>query len=136
MTRTGVVCVQVLGLFACVALALADEALPIGTLLQYPESYNAHTVTLQGVARQVQPLGPYVVMDCGNVYDSYKFVLEDATGSLDVTVPGPCEKPKGTMVPVADGDNVAVQVMISVLPSDRLPPPVKGTATAIQRLGK
>jgi len=125
-----------LGLFACISVALADDPVQIGRILKHPESYNAYVVTLQGVARQVQALGPHVMIDCGNVYDSYKFVLEDGTGSLEVTVPGPCEKPAGTMVPVAEGDNVMAQVFITVLPSDRLPPPVIGRATTIQRVEK
>ncbi len=125
---------QGLGLFACASVSLAGDPVPVGMIVERPESYHAYTVTLEGTARDVQPIGPYVMMDCGNVYDSYKFMLDDGTGSIEVTVPGPCEKPPGTMPPVGEGKKVTAQVIINVLRSDRLPPPVVGTASTIRQL--
>ena len=116
-----------------ISSAYAGESVPIGTIVARPESYNVHIVTLQGIARQVEPLGPYVNSDCGRVYDSYKFMLMDDTGSLEVTVPGPCERPPGTMIPVSEGEKVVVEAMIGVVRSDNLPPPVYGIAHTIQR---
>src|SRR2546427_10883479 len=133
MTRTRDACLPMLVSFVCVSISLASEQIPIGTILEHPESYNAHSVTLQGVARRVQSLGPRVG-DCP-FYDAYKFVLQDDTGSLEIEVPGPCAKPAGTMVPVSEGDKVVVQAQIGVLRSDRLPPPVIGIARSIRRLG-
>ena len=142
MIRAGV-CLQLLGLLAFASVCLADDPVPIGSILARPDSYNAYTVTLQGVARNVQAIGPYVMVGCGTVYDTYRFILEDESGALDVTVPGPCGKPAGTMVPISEGDKVVVQAQITVLRGppvmggaisggDRLPPPM-GTAKTIRR---
>ncbi len=99
--------------FVCVSAMLAGELISIGTILSSPESYHLHAVMLQGTVRQVHPIPPHLDYDCGLMSDSYTFILEDATGSVEVAVRGACLKP-GVVIPVSIGDRVVVQGLMHV----------------------
>lgn len=112
MITARVVCLQVLLLFACVCASLAGEQLTIGTVLEHPESYHLHEVTLHGTARQVQIRGPYASAG-GPCYGATTFTLEDETGSIVVDIPGVCGKPLAQDQPrVANGDRVVIHAQI------------------------
>ncbi|HZC81320.1 MAG TPA: hypothetical protein VE222_06310, partial [Nitrospiraceae bacterium] len=76
---------------ACVSLSLANEVLPIGTILKNPESYYLHVVALAGTVRHVKVILPppsSLPQSCGKgggiFYSPYTFTLEDETGSIVV----------------------------------------------------
>ncbi len=117
-------------------LSVASDLVPIGTVLSFAESYHLRAVTLQGKVRRVQTIAPYTDLDGCVQRDSYAFLLEDETGSIEVDVRGPCASPSGTMVSVTEGDRVVVQALIHAFTPDRSDRmTVQAVAKSIQRLG-
>lgn len=103
---------------AGVSFASADEAIPIGTILKYPESYYLHAVTLKGTVGDVKllPLPPdSILRSCaeGVFYDPMTFTLEDETGSIVVDRLAQCWPTAGLKVPeVTEGDEVIIEAEI------------------------
>ena len=119
-----------------VYLSQASDLVPIGTILSSAESYHLRAVTLQGRARKVQTIEPYMDLDGCIQRDSYTFLLEDGTGSIEVDVRGPCASPSGTLISVSDGDRVVVDALIHAFTkedSNRVM--VRAVAQRIQRAG-
>ena len=108
-----------------VSFSLAEEVIPIGTILKNPESYYLHVVTLAGTVRHVKSLQPPSVLSpnqpCfiapsgkggGVLYNLITFTLEDATGSIVVDRLAYCA-PAGLKVPeVNEGDEVIIDAQI------------------------
>lgn len=90
--------------------------------------------TLQGTARQVTPTG-MLFGRCGRVYDSYSFILEDGTGSMQVDVAGSCHGP-GVVLVVDEGDKVLVETVIEELTGSDGRSSIRASAKELQRVGK
>jgi hypothetical protein len=106
--------VQGLILVASALPVHAAETLAIGTILQHPESYHGHVVTLQGTVRNARPFEPYFSPFAGKggrCYGAYTFTLEDETGSIEVFHPALCGPP--IHVPeVPEGDKALIEAQI------------------------
>ena len=100
---------------AGVSFSLANEVIPIGTILKNPESYNLRVVTLEGTVRDVKPYKPYFQpfrCGVGVCYGAYTFMLVDEGGSLEVEHPVLDKKP-GVKVPeVSEGERVIIEAQI------------------------
>jgi hypothetical protein len=100
---------------AGVSLALANEVIPIGTILKEAESYNLHVVTLQGTVRNVKPFEPYFepfMGTSGICYGAYTFTLEDGTGAITLDHTVLCRTPRVLVPEVSEGEKVIVDAQI------------------------
>jgi hypothetical protein len=97
------------------------DTIPIADLLADPEPFHLKLVPLRGVVRNVRALEPYYQPSGAGCYGAYTFMLEDATGSLHVSVLGLCGTPILKNPDVADGDQVLVTAEIHAAD-------IKGTA--------
>jgi hypothetical protein len=92
--------------------AFAGELLSIGDILEDPQKFQLHVVSLKGVVRNFQSIEePYFVggLTC---YEAYTFTLVDETGSLDVIVRGVCGKGKIEIPKVSNEDRVLIEALI------------------------
>jgi hypothetical protein len=112
MTR--VIFMQMLVSFACAPASFASEPVSIGVILENPQAYHLHIVTLQGTARHVRTIleGPYFSGPGIVCYGAYTFDLEDATGSIEVVVRGVCGKGQEGVPQVSDGDRVQIEAHV------------------------
>ena len=95
------------------ALSWADEPIPIGDILEAPRTYHLRHVTMQGTARDVQPLDPYKLPSNDTVcYGAYLFKLEDESGVMSVAVLGLCGVPLVRDPDIEDGQHVTVSATI------------------------
>jgi len=90
----------------------AEEPIPIQQILEEPRIYHLRQVTLQGTARDVQPLDPYKLPNDTACYGAYLFKLEDDTGVMSVAVLGLCGRPLIRDPEIEDGQRVEVSVTI------------------------
>ena len=93
-------------------LLWADEAIPIGQILEDPRLYHLRQITMQGTARDVQPLDPYKLPNDNVCYGAYLFKLEDDTGVMSVAVLGICGRPLVRDPEIEDGQRVEVSATI------------------------
>lgn len=92
---------------------LAEEPIPIQQILEEPRIYHLRQVTLQGTARDVQPLDPYKLPNEIDVcYGAYLFKLEDDTGVISMAVLGLCGRPLIRDPEIEDGQRVEVSATI------------------------
>ncbi|MDP3092501.1 MAG: hypothetical protein Q8N04_17645 [Nitrospira sp.] len=92
---------------------LAEEPIPIQQILEEPRIYHLRQVTLQGTARDVQPLDPYKLPNEIDVcYGAYLFKLEDDTGVMSMAVLGICGRPLIRDPEIEDGQRVEVSATI------------------------
>jgi hypothetical protein len=92
---------------------LAEEPIPIQQILEDPRIYHLRQVTLQGTARDVQPLDPYKLPNEIDVcYGAYLFKLEDDTGVISVAVLGICKRPLIRDPEIEDGQRIEVSATI------------------------
>lgn len=94
------------------AVLLAEEPIPIQQILEEPRIYHLRQVTLQGTARDVQPLDPYKLPNDSACYGAYLFKLEDDTGVMSVAVLGICGRPLIRDPEIEDGQRVEVSATI------------------------
>ncbi|HEX7766490.1 MAG TPA: hypothetical protein VF443_07225, partial [Nitrospira sp.] len=95
------------------AVLLAEEPIPIQQILEEPRVYHLRQVTLQGTARDVQPLDPYKLPNEIDVcYGAYLFKLEDDTGVMSMAVLGICGRPLIRDPEIEDGQRVEVSATI------------------------
>ena len=95
------------------AVLLAEEPIPIQQILEEPRIYHLRQVTLQGTARDVQPLDPYKLPNEIDVcYGAYLFKLEDDTGVISMAVLGICGRPLIRDPEIEDGQRVEVSATI------------------------
>lgn len=95
------------------AVLLAEEPIPIQQILEEPRIYHLRQVTLQGTARDVQPLDPYKLPNEIDVcYGAYLFKLEDDTGVMSMAVLGICGRPLIRDPEIEDGQRVEVSATI------------------------
>jgi hypothetical protein len=95
------------------AILLAEEPIPIQQILEEPRIYHLRQVTLQGTARDVQPLDPYKLPNEIDVcYGAYLFKLEDDTGVISMAVLGICGRPLIRDPEIEDGQRVEVSATI------------------------
>lgn len=91
----------------------AEEPIPIQQILEEPRIYHLRQVTLQGTARDVQPLDPYKLPNEIDVcYGAYLFKLEDDTGVISMAVLGICGRPLIRDPEIEDGQRVEVSATI------------------------
>ncbi|MGA6827362.1 hypothetical protein ACO9S2_07080 [Nitrospira sp. NS4] len=106
------------GLLLCTAViapplpAWAEEPVPIQAILEEPRIFHLRQVTMQGVARDVQPLDPYKLPNENVCYGAYLFKLEDDTGVMSVAVLGICGRPLVRDPEIEDGQRVEVSATI------------------------
>ena len=94
-------------------ILLAEEPIPIQQILEEPRIYHLRQVTLQGTARDVQPLDPYKLPNEIDVcYGAYLFKLEDDTGVMSMAVLGICGRPLIRDPEIEDGQRVEVSATI------------------------
>lgn len=113
---------------ASTSLSQADQPVSIRTLLNSASSFQAHAVTVLGIAKDRQDFPPFYGGKCGMVYDSYIFTLEDESGSIRIEVFGVC-RISGVRASVSDGQKVLVQGFFIVHSSDGIDAPLIYTNT-------
>jgi hypothetical protein len=91
---------------------LAEEPVPIQQILEEPRIYHLRQVTLQGTARDVQPLDPYKLPNDTACYGAYLFKLEDDTAVISVAVLGLCGRPLVRDPEIEDGQRIEVSATI------------------------
>ena len=92
--------------------ARADEPVSIGEVIADPDSYHFRTIPLQGTVRQVTSLPPYSPGQDTTCYGAYTFMLEDGTGSIEISVLGICGKPLLRKPEVSDGEVILLAARI------------------------
>lgn len=90
----------------------AEEPIPIQQILDEPRIYHLRQVTMQGTARDVQPLDPYKLPNDTVCYGAYLFKLEDDTAVISVAVLGICGRPLIRDPEIEDGQRVDVSATI------------------------
>jgi hypothetical protein len=90
----------------------AEEPIPIHRILEEPRIYHLRQITLQGTARDVQPLDPYKLPNDTTCYGAYLFKLEDDTAVMSVAVLGICGRPLVRDPEIEDGQRVEVSATI------------------------
>lgn len=106
---TVVIALIVMGLPAAL---WAEEPVPIQQILEDPRIYHLRQVTMQGIARDVQPLDPYKLPNEHVCYGAYLFKLEDDTGVMSVAVLGICDRPLVRDPEIEDGQHIEVSATI------------------------
>lgn len=94
------------------SVLLAEEPIPIQQILDEPRIYHLRQVTMQGTARDVQPLDPYKLPNDTVCYGAYLFKLEDDTAVISVAVLGICGRPLIRDPEIEDGQRVDVSATI------------------------
>ncbi len=94
---------------ATISPVLSAEPISIATVFSSAE-YHLHSVTLQGIIKQIRPVAPHFGRLC-RVQGSYTFTLEDSTGSIDVEVPGTCW-PFSSATAVTEGEPIMLDALI------------------------
>ena len=103
----------VLGLLALGGLAHADdEPVPIGEVIADPDAYHIRIVLLQGTVRRITQLPPYSPASDTTCYGAYTFVLEDETGSIEISVLGFCGTPVLRAPEVREGELILLKAQI------------------------
>lgn len=125
-----------LGLLLCTSSlpASASEQVSIQTLLS-PDagSYQRHTVTIEGVVKNMSIHPPGMDRQGCVVYGTSTFTLDDETGStIPTEVLGAC-KPSAALGLPKNGDHVRVIAVVNVFRSDH-PRKVRLQATSIEVL--
>ena len=104
--------VVALGLLAATGIAAADDSVSIGEVVADPDAFHFRLVSLQGIVRQVAPLPPYAPGPDTICYGAYTFMLEDESGSIEVSVLGICGKPILRKPEVNDGEQILLKAQI------------------------
>jgi hypothetical protein len=99
-------------LLAWAGPASADDPIPIGEIVADPDAYHFRIVPLQGVVRRVAQLPPYTPGPDTTCYGAYTFMLEDDTGSIEVSVLGICGRPILRKPEVTDGETILLTAQI------------------------
>ena len=115
--------------FTC--LSQASDAISIKDVFSNADSYQLHSVVLEGIATQVQLIGPLGNTKCGLSYELYQFVLQDETGSLTVVVPGTCGTAQNLVTPVPEGSRVRIEADIKVFTGGQKPSTVQAVARGV-----
>ena len=102
----------VLAVLGFPSVLLAEEPIPIQQILDEPRIYHLRQVTMQGTARDVQPLDPYKLPNDTVCYGAYFFKLEDDTAVISVAVLGICGRPLIRDPEIEDGQRVEVSATI------------------------
>ena len=102
----------VLAVLGFPSVLLAEERIPIQQILDEPRIYHLRQVTMQGTARDVQPLDPYKLPNDTVCYGAYLFKLEDDTAVISVAVLGICGRPLIRDPEIEDGQRVDVSATI------------------------
>lgn len=93
-------------------LARADEPVPIGEVVADPDAYHFRIISLEGTVHLVTQLQPYSPTPDTTCYGAYTFMLEDETGSVEVSVLGICGKPLVREPEVTDGEAIVLAAQI------------------------
>lgn len=102
----------ILAVLGIPSVLLAEEVIPIQQILDEPRIYHLRQVTLQGTARDVQPLDPYKLPNDTACYGAYLFKLEDDTAVISVAVLGICGRPLIRDPEIEDGQHIEVSATI------------------------
>ncbi len=101
-----------IGAVTLAGLARADDPVPIREVLADPDAYHFRMVSLQGTVRGVTPLPPYTPGPDTTCYGAYTFVLEDETGSMEISVLGICGRPFMRAPEVVEGESILLVAQI------------------------
>ena len=102
-----------LALVAIGGLARADdEPVPIGEVVADPDAYHMHLIVLQGTVHRVTQLPPYSPVPDTTCYGAYTFMLEDGSGSIEISVLGFCGKPVLRTPEVREGEPILLKTQI------------------------
>jgi hypothetical protein len=113
MGRTLLGLVLVLVLLAPGGLARADdEPVSVGDVVADPDAYHMRLVLLQGTVHRVTQLAPYSPATDTTCYGAYTFMLEDETGSIEISVLGFCGAPVFRTPEVRDGEPILLKAQI------------------------
>ncbi len=96
------------------SVILADDLIPIATVLADPRGYHLKEVMFQGTARDVTPLPPSRLKSA-LCWGGYTFRLEDKTGSIEVFFRGICGGSLNLQrVPdqILEGDQIILEAII------------------------
>lgn len=104
--------IAAIGVMTLAGLARADDPVPIGEVVADPDAYHFRMVPMQGTVRQVTPLPPYSPASETICYGAYTFMLEDETGSMEISVLGICGKPLMRKPEVSEGDVIVLVAQI------------------------
>lgn len=107
-----VVLIAVLGAMTLSGLARADETVAVGEVVADPDTYHFRMVSLQGTVRQVKPLPPYTTDPDTACYGAYTFMLEDESGSMEISVLGICGRPLIRTPEVTEGETILLMAQI------------------------
>jgi len=118
------VLIAAIGAMALAGLARADDPVPIGEVVADPDAYHFRMVPMQGTVRQVTPLPPYSPGSETICYGAYTFMLEDETGSMEISVLGICGKPLLRKPEVTEGETILL--VAQIFSSDQELSPAKG----------
>ena len=123
---------QLIMLFTGLSVSLANDALPIGTVLAGFSTHQLHEVTLRGAIIDVQELPPYIGR-LGPVRGACRFFLKDETGMIEIQVGQNC-MPKELATAVARGQAYEVRGMVQVRCASECPV-VSVVATEVRPVG-
>lgn len=104
--------VAAIGAMTLAGLARADDPVPIGEVVADPDAYHFRMVSMRGTVRQVTPLVPYSPGPDTTCYGAYTFMLEDETGSMEISVLGVCGKPFLRKPEVTEGETILLVAQI------------------------
>jgi hypothetical protein len=114
-----------LGLLTLGGLARADdEPVAIGEVIADPDAYHMRLIFMHGTVRGVTPLPPYSPAADTTCYGAYTFVLEEETGSIEISVLGFCGAPLLRTPEVREGEPILLKAQI--LSPNRLTSLTKG----------
>ena len=133
MARSMLALAVVLGLMAPGGFARADdEPVPIGEIVADPDAYHMRLVLLQGTVRRIVQLPPYSPAPDTTCYGAYTFMLEDETGSIEVSVLGFCGTPVLRTPEVREGEPILLKTQI--LSPNRMTSLTKGEVKKLRAL--
>lgn len=124
--------VVVVSVMILAGLARADEPVSIGEVIADPDAYHFRTIPLQGTVRKVTPLPPYSPGQGATCYGAYTFMLEDETGSIEISVLGICGKPLLRKPEVNDGEGILLAAQI--LSPNRMTSTTKGEVKRLRAI--
>jgi uncharacterized protein YdeI (BOF family) len=96
-----------------VASAMAEDRVTVKAILDRPAQYQAKVVTVEGTAKTVTNIPIHRgAHRCGGsaVYDTQKFVLEDASGTIEIGTAGTCQP--GAAQPVMENEQVRIRGVV------------------------
>jgi hypothetical protein len=116
-------------------IASADSNLvTIKEILDRPQSYQLHTVTLHGTVTNLQKVTPYADYNGATFINSSLFTLTDETGSIQVFIQGICCSRIPLPPEVNEGEAVFVEATVQVTEPTMFPHELIGADQGVRVL--